>query len=167
VPRSPEHSPIIVAGRATFDRSRRYRYTLTRRFHRGDGRVCFCMLNPSTADARTSDPTVRRCEGFAVRWGYAELEVVNIFALRSTDPAALRRAADPVGPGADAAIRRAAQRAGMVVAAWGAHGALGGRGDRVLAMLDRIGPVWTLGETIDGSPKHPLYLSAETVPVRR
>jgi hypothetical protein len=90
----PSHFP----GRASYDRTRRYRYTLHRRLAGGAGRLCFCMLNPSTADARVDDPTVRRCVGYALAWGFAELECVNIFALRSTDPRALARADDPVGP---------------------------------------------------------------------
>ncbi len=157
--------PIEFVGRASFDRTRRYRYALLRRFPAGSGRVCFCMLNPSTADARVNDPTVRRCVGYALGWGFEELEVVNIFALRSTDPTALTRAADPVGPRNDAAIRRAARRADLVVAAWGAWGSLMGRGDAALALLCREADVHLLGRTRSGQPRHPLYLRADARPV--
>ena len=40
------------------------------------------MLNPSTADAQTNDPTIRRCLQFAQAWGYGTLEVVNLFAFK-------------------------------------------------------------------------------------
>jgi hypothetical protein len=45
--------------------------------------VLFVMLNPSTADGTTDDPTIRRCVGFAKRWRYDRLEVVNLFAHRA------------------------------------------------------------------------------------
>jgi hypothetical protein len=77
------------------------------------------MLNPSTADAEKFDPTVRRCFGFARDWGFGGLEVVNLFALRSTYPEQLKKVSDPVGPENDAVIRRAVKAADLVVASWG------------------------------------------------
>ena len=62
------------------------RRLLTRDFGEGQGTVLFVMLNPSTATQTHSDPTIRRCEGFAKRWGYRTLEVVNLFAWRATVP---------------------------------------------------------------------------------
>jgi hypothetical protein len=142
-----------------------YRYTLHRRWARGAGvrRVCFCLLNPSTADARVLDPTLTRCLGFARRWGFGAMEVVNVFALRSTDPAGLRKVADPVGAGNDRAIVRAATRAELVVVGWGNHGSLGGRSDAVRALLGAAGvDVRSWGLTGAGEPRHPLYLRADT-----
>ena len=149
---------LPMQGSASYDATRKYRYTLHRRWSDGPRRVCFCMLNPSTADARRNDPTVRRCIGYAMDWGFDALEVVNIFALRSTDPSALGADPDPVGPRNTNAIVRAARRSEFVGAAWGVHGALGGRGTSVLGKLCPKGDVRSLGMTREGFPKHPLYL---------
>jgi len=64
----------------------RYRYALWRRWADGPA-VLFVMLNPSTADARSDDPTIRRCIGFARSWDYAAVLVANLFALRTPTPA--------------------------------------------------------------------------------
>jgi len=158
-----------MKGSASFDASGKYRYSLHRRWRAGPRRVCFCMLNPSTADASRNDPTVRRCIGYAMDWGFDALEVVNIFALRSTDPAALATDEDPVGPRNTAAIVRAARRSEIVVAAWGVHGGIGGRGQSVLRRLSGLCEVCCLGTTREGFPRHPLYLakSAQPEPVQQ
>lgn len=123
--------------------------------------MCFCLLNPSTADARVLDPTLTRCLGFARRWGFGHMEVVNAFALRSTYPGVLKKHADPVGPGNDRAIRRAAARADLVVAGWGAHARLHDRHDAVIALLTGVCEPVCWDTTKDGLPKHPLYLPGD------
>ncbi len=141
-----------------------YRYTLHRPCevrHPERGTAAFVMLNPSTADATLDDPTIRRCRGFAKAWGCAGLTVMNLYALRSTDPAALWRALDPVGPENDYHLRRTAREYGDVVCAWGA----GARPERVrqfLRLMDGTSArLWCLGVTKDGSPRHPLYVRAD------
>ena len=133
-----------------------YRYTLRRGW--GDNPPCvFVMLNPSTADADHDDPTIRRCLGFARAWGYDQLEVVNVYAYRSTDPKALRRVGEARhGPGNFAALCQAAARAGVVVAAWGAN-VLPEDAERVGSLLAQYGPVMCIGTTRGGQPRHPLY----------
>ena len=146
-----------MTGGAAFSRDGRYRYRLWRRWDRSRPAIAFCMLNPSTADARRDDPTIRRCIGFARDWGYGGIEVVNIFALRATDPRALRSARDPVGPRNDAFMLRAAGRSPVVIA-WGAHGALRGRGATALRLFGARTRLLALGRTRSGAPPHPLYL---------
>jgi hypothetical protein len=150
---------------ATFGQRRRYRYTLRRRWAAGQV-VCWVMLNPSTADERQDDPTIRRCIGFSRTWGYAGLVVVNLFALRSTDPAALWvPATAPVGAENDAAIRDAATGACLVVAAWGVqpHHRFRDRALAVEAVLRASGaPLWCLGLTQAGHPRHPLFVRGQT-----
>ena len=104
---------------AVFSEDRRYRYLLSRRVGESSRRVLFLMLNPSKADEERNDATIRRCVGFARDWGYGILDVVNLFALMSTDPKALLKADDPVGPDNDVAIRAALEIADTVVPAWG------------------------------------------------
>ena len=127
------------AATARFDPSGRYRFRLTRCWNPGAPVVAFVMLNPSTADARRLDPTVRRCVGFARTWGFGGLEVVNLFALRATHPPDLFADPEPVGRGNDRAVVDAAVRADLVVVAWGDRGAPRGAGRR------RSRPGWPPG----------------------
>ena len=150
-----------LRGAASFSRDGHYRYSLTRRWAPGP-RITWVLLNPSTADARQDDPTIRRCIDFSRRWGFGALEVVNLFALRTPHPAVLRSAADPVGPGNDRALRRAIERSEAVVAAWGNHGAFVDRANEVRAVLP--GDALALGLTGRGEPAHPLYLPGDREP---
>lgn len=153
-----------------------YRYRLWRVWNVNLGLVCFVMLNPSTADEEADDPTIRRCIRFAKDWGFGGIEVVNLYAYRATDPAALSLAADPVGPSNDVEIVTAATGARLVVAAWGAtrlKAGLDGTGvartalriDQVVRLLTRNGIVHALGVTATGAPRHPLYVPASARPV--
>ena len=94
---------------ARFSVDRRYRYALWRVWDHGRGICNFLLLNPSIADEATNDPTSERCERRARRWGFGGLIVTNLFALCATDPAGLRRVADPIGPENDAAILETAR----------------------------------------------------------
>lgn len=140
---------------AIFSADRRYRYVLTRTWDRARPACSFVMLNPSTADERTDDATIRRCIGFARSWGFGSLNVVNLFALRATDPRELYRAEDPIGPENDYWLDALDGRSRIVVA-WGDHGVLRGRGAEVLARLR--GSPWRFGLTASGQPLHPLRL---------
>jgi hypothetical protein len=131
--------------------------------------VTFLMLNPSTADAFQLDPTVRRCVGFARDWGADVLQVVNLFALRATDPRELYVPGADIGGGHlnDGELMAACLNDGIfrVVGAWGAHGSLNNRAREVLAKLRRVGvQLHHLGLTKRSHPKHPLYLKATTEP---
>ena len=144
---------------AVFSDDRRYRYLLRRGVGESSGRVLFIMLNPSRADETRNDATIRRCIGFARDWGFGLLDVVNLFALMSTDPAALLKAEDPVGPDNDAAIRAALRVADAVVLAWGNHAL--DHGERAAAVTEMAWwttPPYCLGLTKRGAPRHPLRL---------
>ena len=126
--------------------------------------VLFIMLNPSTADGKTDDPTIRRCVSFCRTWRYERLEVVNLYAYRATKPADLRtfeaQGGDPVGWENSGVIADACHGAGLVVCAWGAHA------DREHAETVRgwahSKKHFALGFTKNGHPRHPLYVPTNT-----
>ncbi len=149
-----------AASTAVYSGCERYRYSLTRIWDEGAGRVHFIMLNASTATEVQNDPTVERCERRARTLGYGAFRVSNIFAWRDTDPRKMRAAGDPVGPANDAAILEGASWAECNVAAWGAHGTHLDRGAHVSALLQGADtPLYHLGLTKDGHPRHPLYVA--------
>lgn len=151
---------------AIFDPRRRYRYLLWRSWNPRRPRLAFVLLNPSRADETADDPTLRRCLGFARSWGFGSLEVVNLFARRGSDPALLRRAADPVGPDNDAHIQRTIRRCDCCVPGWGNGGRLLARDRAVLALAAGLTPLHCLGRTAAGNPRHPLYIPRSARPMR-
>jgi hypothetical protein len=153
-----------------------YRYRLWRRWSPSKA-MAFVMLNPSTADAERDDPTIRRCMGFARREGYGGIEVINLYAMRSTSPTALLEA---IRYGQEIEgienIRHWTQvlmdrRVGPAVVAWGASGPFLGH-KRFPSMAwdhwKQQSRWWALGTTKSGEPRHPLYLpnDAPLVPWR-
>lgn len=146
---------------AQFDPTGLYRCALWREWSASRSRLAVVMLNPSTADATRDDPTIRRCVQFANGWGYGSLEVVNLFAYRTTHPAGLQQVGNPVGDDNDRALLRAAERAAMLLVAWGNWGRLYGRDRIILTLLAATHPLYCLGINNSGQPRHPLYLRAD------
>lgn len=134
-------------------------------------RVLFVMLNPSTADGRRDDRTVKRCVAFAKAWGFGSLEIVNLYSFRAKDPGVLKkamRAGKDIGDrsGDDRHIVLAAERAQRLVCAWGAH-VVGHRmtlrAKAVVALL-RPRELFCMGWSAEGQPRHPLMLKGVTKP---
>jgi hypothetical protein len=150
-----------LSQKASFSRCGLYRYSLQRRWHQGEGQVCFIGLNPSTADHRRDDPTIRRCVGFAHGWGFAGMEIVNLFAFRATYPEDLKAAVDPVGAGNARALGRAIRRSELAIACWGNDGAFLGQAGRILR---RFPELQCIRLNSSKQPAHPLYLPAGLVP---
>jgi len=117
--------------------------------------------NPSTAggsDRAWWDPTARKFDGFAQRLGFGGWIAGNLFGLVSTLPGALSHHPDPVGEGNDAAIRTVAVACDRIIVCWGTPG--GAFAERVAAVLDLLAPrpLWCLGTTVGGHPRHPSRL---------
>ena len=147
---------------AILSADRKYRYVLTRIWDETKPTVVFIGLNPSTADEEADDKTIRKCIGYAKRWGYGKLIMANLFAFRSTDPSLLKRVEDPVGPDNDSYIQKCVSESNLVIACWGNHGKLLNR-DKVL--MDSLPNLVCLKRNKNGTPHHPLYLSKDITPM--
>jgi len=128
-----------------------------------DQYVQFIGLNPSTADERIDDPTVRQCWRRVRRMGYGAFVMTNLFAFRATEPADMKRAAEPVGEWNDEWLHSIAAGAHKIVLAWGAHGKHRGRNVEVLKLLEQFrAKMLFFRFTEEGNhPRHPLYQPAE------
>ena len=156
--RAPEPSTCV------FSDCRTWRYTLEHRWDTDQPSyvprrtAMFVGLNPSTADESSLDPTLRRVKDYCQAWGYGGFVMTNLFAFRSTAPAGMKAAADPIGPDNDTYLDRIAHRddIALIVAMWGSHGRFKGRDQQVVDLLkDRL---TALRVNADGTPAHCLYL---------
>ncbi len=160
--------PLVESGvtkYAVLSPDKQYRYVLERWWGSGDP-VVFIMLNPSTADHREDDPTIRRCINYADGWGRTGLIVVNLFALRATQPKVLTEVNryEAIGPDNDDHIEKALARTDLVICAWGRDGALYGRAAEVCKRFSD--QRWKcLAMNKDRSPAHPLYQKGGLTPL--
>lgn len=142
---------------ATLSECSGYRYELSRGWCQNP--LIFLMLNPSTADHNIDDPTIRRCMSFAEQNGYDGIMVLNLYALRATDPKQLWCSLDPVGENNDFYLHKYARQYGSFLCAWGKNA----KRDRVSQVVDILksynANLYCLGVNKDNSPKHPLYLA--------
>jgi hypothetical protein len=143
-----------------------YRYELRRVWGPGELLV-WIMLNPSKADGRVDDATIRKVMRLTRKWWtpsggrYGGIVVLNLYALRATDRRKLWHHPDPIGPENDSWLLDV--DAERVICAWGADGL---RGEEVLAQLVERGvQPYCLAVTAGGQPRHPLYLKETLRPV--
>lgn len=165
---------------ATFSDCNLLRWTLGRCWDGGDRRespgILFIMLNPSTADFRQDDPTIRRCRGFATREGFGSFEAVNLCPWRATDPQEMIDNFELWKPRLDENIEKIGEAVGRTavhVCAWGAHvdklRRVAGR-DIDLEVLELLEIPQCLGHTKakQPHPRHPLMVKRDQplVPVQ-
>lgn len=145
---------------AAISTDEQYRYLLGRRWSDKGPLMAWIMLNPSTADGKKDDPTIRQITSFSKRWGAAGLLVVNLFGFRTPDAEQLLFQDDPVGPENDRYIQKVADACSDIVVAWGARK----HPRRVQQVMSILGHryLMCLGTTRNGNPAHPLRLSQET-----
>lgn len=146
---------------ATFSDCRKYRYCLWRIWDYDKPRIMFIGLNPSTADETQNDPTIRRVIGFGKSWGYGGIFMCNLFAIVSADPAILKTTTDPIGYN-DRYLLQYSESAKDILFGWGNFKEATERAKYVSGLFPNA---LCLGKNQNGTPKHPLYIAANTIPM--
>lgn len=144
----------------------KYRYRLWRVWDESKPKLLFIMLNPSTADASKDDPTIKRCIGFAKSLGFGSIYVGNLYAYRATDPSELLNCPDPYGPCNVVTLLSMIGSCDQVICAWGNSWILKKLKDIPYNDLFKslVKPLYCLDLSIDGTPRHPLYLKSDLKP---
>jgi hypothetical protein len=160
--------PEGVRGAAQFSPCGRYRQYLLRDWT-PEGEtprtIMFVGMNPSTADADASDPTVHRETTFARDWGFTRYLKANVLDWRATNPKDL-----PKDPGVACsqanllAIADMAEQSSQIIIAHGKMPKIFHPVIKEVVALCRASAadIFCLGRNADGSAKHPLYLAKTT-----
>jgi len=170
---------------AVFDRSRRYRWLIWRRWDATKPMLNYISLNPSIAGECFNDPTVARYIQRTQRLGYGGFYGTNAFSHIGTDFTEIeyvaQRGIDIVGIENDHYILKAARDSAMIICGWGPKPAalrkhyfktkdaragvkLFDRHQQMLELLEGFN-LYCLRKTVGGYPEHPLYLPYHLQPI--
>ncbi|HHB94299.1 MAG TPA: DUF1643 domain-containing protein [Campylobacterales bacterium] len=145
---------------AIFSKDRKYRYILSRIWDETKPMIMIIGLNPSIADEREDDPTIRRCISFSKSWGYGGVYMLNLFAFRATQPSNMFEAMNPIGSENDNFIEIYSKKVDKIVCAWGNHGVYKNRSHYIRENFNNL---FYLKMNQSGEPSHPLYLKSDLV----
>ena len=107
---------------AILSEDRKYRYVLSRIWDESKPLVVIIGLNPSTADEKDDDNTIKKCINFSKNWGYGGLYMLNLFAFRATAPSDMFNASSPIGEENSKYIEKYSKLSDKVICAWGNNG---------------------------------------------
>lgn len=149
---------------AHFDIHMKRRFVLWRCWDSSKPMVNFIGLNPSTADENNDDPTIRRCISFAKAWGYGGIKMFNLFTYVTPYPSDLKHDRYPNEKKDDFSwIHMYNDERGPTIFCWGNFRIAQERARELSIYFPNA---LCLGKNQNGSPKHPLYLKADTKPIK-
>jgi len=148
--------------RAEFSTDKLYRYSLDMDYNNSllrknpSDRVCVILKNPSSADEKKADATIRKVETYVFKHfpNVKTLSILNMFAIRATDVKEVNQLLSQyddtyiIGPENDKTIARIFSDADHIVCAWGNNNGIlpkiyESRIQRILSLLQTIDtPCW-------------------------
>lgn len=159
--------PPGVRGSWVISPDEKYRYELARVWDETLPVLMAVGMNPSTANPEYDDMTLYKLRRYAISWGFGTLLMSNSFAYRATDQTRLLDVPDPVGSENDNHLMSMAERADLILLAYGLpKPSLRYRGIQVAHMLAErhARKLHVLELSRAGIPKHPLYLKGTLKP---
>lgn len=128
----------------------------------------FIGLNPSTANENDNDPTIKSVCRIAKHNGFGGAYMLNCFPLISTNPAVLIEFYDTLYHEAEDIenmrwLLEVKRQCAEVVFAWGSFDIAKARTN---AIIGHFKDAKALAINKNGTPKHPLYVKGDTIPIK-
>lgn len=144
---------------AVFNEDRTHRLTLWRIWDKEKPLMMVVGLNPSNATHVHDSPTMTRVTRFVKDWGYGGFYMTNLFTFITPKPRLLDKSIIENVPGYN--IPDIAGKCKDVLFGWGAFDIAKNRDEAFKALFPEA---LCLGKNADGSPRHPLFVKADTKP---
>lgn len=140
---------------AILSQDRKYRYQLSRIWDEQKPKLLFIMHNPSDADAIIDDATTSRVINYVKKWGYGGVYVGNLYALRNTDPKAIKEKNYPIDEHNIQHISGLIRLVEKVIYCWGFNK------KEPEWLINLVDTPYCIDVSTKGLPKHPLYLKKD------
>ena len=141
-----------MISKAEFSLDGHNRYSLSRIWENKLPKVLFIMLNPSIANSKKNDPTIRKIISYSKSWGFGGVYVGNIYSNISPYPKDIRLIKFHREKKNIESIKKMKEKTELSVFAWGNNE----KTPNWLKAL--IKKPYYIELSKNGIPKHPLYL---------
>ena len=144
---------IYRAAEISYDREERF--SLSRIWDKKKPKLLYIMLNPSIADDKKDDPTIKRLIFFTKKFRYGGFYVANLFTQITPYPKELNM--DNLSKKNNfKIINDLIKKSDSIVYAWG------NLVSEPRDLLEIIDSPLCFGKNLNGTPKHPLYLPSNS-----
>ena len=136
---------------AKFCEAKKNRYFLKREWDSSKGLLLYIMLNPSMADDKNDDPTIRRLINFTKKFNYGGFLVGNIFTKITPNSKEVDKSRGMTNKNFKEVLKLI-NKVDQIVYAWG------NSVEEPQLLKELILSPKCFGKNLNGTPKHPLYL---------
>ena len=136
---------------AEFSIDKKERYSLKREWDKSKNKILYIMLNPSLADDKNDDPTIRRLINFTKKFNYGGFLVGNIFTTITPNPKEIDKSKGMSDKNFEKLLNLI-NKVDKIVYAWG------NSVEEPQHLKELILSPKCFGKNLNGTPKHPLYL---------
>ena len=136
---------------AEFSIDKKERYSLKREWDKSKNKILYIMLNPSLADDKNDDPTIRRLINFTKKFNYGGFLVGNIFSTITPNPKEIDKSKGMSDKNFEKLLNLI-NKVDQIVYAWG------NSVEEPQLLKELILSPKCFGKNLNGTPKHPLYL---------
>ena len=137
--------------KAEFSIDKKERYSLKREWDKSKNKILYIMLNPSKADDKKDDPTIRRLVNFTKKFNYGGFLVGNIFTTITPNPKEIDKSKGISGRNLEELLKLI-NTVDQIVYAWG------NTTEEPQLLKELVLSPKCFGKNFNGTPKHPLYL---------